>query len=136
MSTCKPSRYTKQNLRLIAITTPKDFKIGPFSTEIGGGSNITRTLKHPVFLRLLIETTQFSDCLWDHYQDINRKSSKYLGPDKKVHLGKFCQGRRFLVWISGVIIPFFAGIGIGIGITNHLDSKSGFGSSSGTITPL
>ena len=38
--------------------------------------------------------------------------------------------------ISGVIIPFFAGIGIGIGIRNHLDSKSGFGSSSGTITPL
>ena len=37
---------------------------------------------------------------------------------------------------SGVIIPFFVGIGIGIGITNHLDSKSGFGSSSGTITPL
>ena len=33
---------------------------------------------------------------------------------------------------SGVIIPFFAGIGI----TNHLDSKSGFGSSSGTMTPL
>ena len=53
-----------------------------------------------LFLRLLIEATQLSDCLWDHYQDINRKSSKYLGPDKKVHLGKFCQGRRFLVWIA------------------------------------
>ena len=33
---------------------------------------------------------------------------------------------------SGVIIPFFAGIGIGIVITNHLDSNSGIGSSSGT----
>ena len=40
------------------------------------------------------------------------------------------------LWRSGVIIPIFAGIGIGIGIGIHLDSKSGFGSSPGTITPL
>ena len=35
--TCKPSRYTKQNLRLLTITTSKGFGIGPSSTEIGGG---------------------------------------------------------------------------------------------------
>ena len=38
---------------------------------------------------------------------------------------------------SGVIIPFFAGIGIGIVVTNHLlDLNSGIGSSSGTVTSL
>ena len=46
--TCKPSRYTKQNLRLLTITTSKGFGIGPSSTEIGGGWIIYRTLKHPV----------------------------------------------------------------------------------------
>ena len=35
--TCKPSRYTKQNLRLLTITTSNGFGIGPSSTEIGGG---------------------------------------------------------------------------------------------------
>ena len=48
MPTCKPSRYTKQNLRLCTITTSKGFRIGPSSAEIGGGSNMPRTLKHPV----------------------------------------------------------------------------------------
>ena len=47
-----------------------------------------------------------------------------------------CIPHKTSVDSSGVIIPFFAGIGIGIVITNHLDSNSGIGSSSGTITPL
>ena len=51
MPTCKPSRYTKQNLRLLTITTSKGFGIGPSSTEIGGGGIIYRTLKHPVGTR-------------------------------------------------------------------------------------
>ena len=46
--TCEALLYTKSNQPVLALTTSKDFKIGPSTTEIRGVSKSPRTLNNPV----------------------------------------------------------------------------------------
>ena len=48
--TCEALLYTKSNLPVLALTTSKDFKIGPSTTEIRGVSKSSLTLNNPVGL--------------------------------------------------------------------------------------
>ena len=45
---CEALLYSKSNLPVLAVTTSKDFKIGPSTTEIRGVSKSPRTLNNPV----------------------------------------------------------------------------------------
>ena len=48
LTTCQALLYTKSNLTVMTITTPKGFKIGPSTTEIRGVSKVTLAMNNPV----------------------------------------------------------------------------------------